>query len=93
MQYKIYQMMKRTDYRFEDWDWAKDYFDMNDYTCVYDGQITGEDVYDMLENIFVKFNTRRPEDFRGHSLSVSDVVSLEGRLFYCDICGWIEVRQ
>ncbi len=27
-----------------------------------------------LENIFTRFNINRPEDFRGHSLSVSDVV-------------------
>ena len=93
MEYKIYQMTKRTDYRFEGWEWAKDYFDMNDYTCMYDGSIRDGEVYDMLESLFVMFNVNRPEDFRGHSLSVSDVVSLEGRLFYCDTCGWVEVKQ
>lgn len=31
----------------------------------------------MLENIFEKFNLYHPEDFRGHSLSVSDIVALK----------------
>ena len=30
----------------------------------------------MLENLYEKFNVGRPEDFYGHSLSVSDVVML-----------------
>lgn len=93
MEYKIYQMTKRTDYRFEGWEWAKDEFDMNDYTCMYDGTVEGRSDYEMLEDLFVKFNVDRPEDFRGHSLSVSDVVSLEGKLYYCDTCGWVEIKK
>lgn len=30
-----------------------------------------------LEAFYVQFNTARPEDFRGHSLSVSDIVALK----------------
>ena len=30
-----------------------------------------------LEDIFTKFNLERPQDFKGHSLSVSDVIVLE----------------
>ena len=30
--------------------------------------------FDSVETIFERFNLERPEDFRGHSLSVSDVV-------------------
>ena len=92
MEYKIYQLTKKTDYRFESWKWAKEKFDMNDYTCMYDGTITGDNNYSMLEDLFYKFNMERPEDFRGHSLSVSDVVSLEGKLYYCDSCGWVEIN-
>ena len=31
----------------------------------------------MLEDIFYRFNMERPEDFYGHSLSVSDIVALK----------------
>lgn len=31
----------------------------------------------MLENLFSRFNTERPQDFQGHSLSVSDVIALK----------------
>lgn len=32
---------------------------------------------DTLENIFERFNVDRPADFKGHSLSVSDIVALK----------------
>lgn len=48
-----------------------------------------------LENIYEKFNLDHPEDFHGHSLSVSDVVVLHqaGRdtAHYCDSFGFTEV--
>ena len=31
----------------------------------------------MLESLFSRFNTERPQDFQGHSLSVSDVIALK----------------
>lgn len=37
-----------------------------------------------LEALFEKFNHDRPEDFNGHSLSVSDVVVLEDKACYAD---------
>ena len=52
-----------------------------DYDLVYSGKLSEIDVNtenknEILESIFTKFNTDRPEDFKGHSLSVSDVVVL-----------------
>lgn len=47
-----------------------------DYELVYVGELQG-DV--SLEDIFERFNIHRPEDFRGHSLSVSDIVVLNNR--------------
>ena len=50
-----------------------------------------------LEGIFEKFNIDRPEDFKGHSLSVSDVVVLHqnGRdtAHYTDSIGFVEVPE
>ena len=45
----------------------------------------------VLDKIFEMFNVARPVDFKGHSLSVSDVVVLDGVAYYCDSFGWKEV--
>jgi hypothetical protein len=34
-----------------------------------------------------------PSDFRGHSLSVSDVVYLDGKYYYCDSFGYKELTN
>ena len=41
-----------------------------------------------LESIFEKFNIDRPEDFKGHSLSVSDVVVIGTDAYYVDKAGF-----
>ena len=50
-----------------------------------------------LEGIFEKFNIDRPEDFKGHSLSVSDVVVLhqngQDTAHYTDSIGFVEVPE
>lgn len=50
-----------------------------------------------LEDIFTQFNIDRPEDFRGHSLSVSDVVVLhqngENTCHFVDSFGYKEVPE
>lgn len=45
----------------------------------------------LLEKIYMKFNIDHPEDFKGHSLSVSDIVDLDGKLYYCDTYSWEEI--
>lgn len=46
----------------------------------------------MLESLFSRFNMERPQDFRGHSLSVSDVIALklDGQVtcYYTDSFGF-----
>lgn len=46
-------------------------------------------VAETLEAIYVKFNTDRPEDYTGRSLSVSDLVMLDGvGAYFCDSFGF-----
>lgn len=56
-----------------------------------------------LDYIFTTFNRNQsgfdiayeptPEDFTGHSMSVSDIVEYpDGRLWFCDSLGWKEVQ-
>ncbi len=72
------------------------------YDLVFSGKlseidITVENKNDILESIFTKFNTDRPEDFNGHSLSVSDIVVLHkddtDTAHYVDIAGFNDVPE
>ena len=48
------------------------------YAAVYAGSLDRRgDTQDRLDALYETFNLRRPEDFRGHSLSVSDIVALK----------------
>ena len=65
------------------------------YDLVYTGPLPdGKEVNDhaILEDLFIRFNLCRPDDFYGHSLSVSDVVVLrrdeEVRSYYTDSFGF-----
>ena len=68
-------------------------FDRSIYDCVYAGEVDAEG----LEDIFYIFNigdidrVENPESYRGHSLSVSDVVEMDGKFFFCDSFGWKEI--
>ena len=50
----------------------------------------------MLEGLYTKFNVERPEDFRGHSLSVSNVIALkrngEVSVHYVDSIGFKDLQ-
>ena len=68
-------------------------FDISQYKKVYEGEVQEEkNILRTLESIFEKFNLRHPSDFNGHSLSVSDVVVLDGVSYYCDSYDWINTE-
>ena len=62
------------------------------YVCVYSGHL---DPGEGLEDLYYTFNMERPEDFRGHSMSVSDIVVLHKdgteRAYFCDSIGFTEL--
>ena len=66
----------------------------DDYQMVY-SDVLGED--ETLDSLYEKFNIRRPLDFKGHSLSVSDVVALkkDGEIsaHYVDSFGYTELPE
>ena len=51
----------------------------------------------LLESLYEKFNLYHPEDFRGHSLSVSDIVALKANdvvsCHYVDTIGFKELTD
>ena len=65
---------------------------IENYELIYSAQMKADTT---LESIFTEFNTNRPYDFYGHSLSVSDIVVLSDKgknnAYYCDKTGWEKV--
>lgn len=57
------------------------------YDKVFDADIDETD----LEDIFQRFNTQHHPLFRGHSLSVSDIVVNDDGAFFCDSVGFKQV--
>ncbi len=86
---------------FRDYDCAKRlYPNRNDllklYKVVYeidDYQSKTMDTSDMsiCNDIFTDFNIHRPEDFKGHSLSMSDIIQIDDKNYYVDFIGFAEV--
>ena len=71
--------------------------DRADYEKVYSGRLDDIEYNDKLEGIFVKFNMNRPDDFEGHSLSVSDIVVIEDengkKAHYVDDIGFKDITD
>ena len=70
------------------------------YNLVYAGELSDIDGYsqrEKLDAVFLKFNTDHPADYKGHSLSVSDIVVLhkDGRnsAHFVDSVGFMELPE
>ena len=103
--YRIYQIKGGEEYhgiRFSDYSTLeKDGFKPNheDYDMVYQGKKLKADIPDseLLESIYTIFNLEHPEDFKGHSLSVSDVVVIgesdKSTAYFVDSVGYKELPE
>ncbi|MFR0845038.1 MAG: DUF3846 domain-containing protein [Oscillospiraceae bacterium] len=66
-------------------------------SAAYDKVYSGDVKCRNLEDVFTLFHSGRPEGFRGHSLSVSDVVEVEDAVgitpgfYFCDSFGFKEI--
>lgn len=62
-------------------------YEINDY----ESKTMDKSNKSILNDIFTDFNIARPEDFKGHSLSVSDIIQLDDDYYYVDSFGFAEV--
>lgn len=71
------------------------------YLTVFDGEIEcpeqmpenkEQQTYRILEQVFSIFNHAHPAGYCGRSLSVSDIVQLEGKHYLCGVCGFVPVK-
>ena len=98
--FSIYQLKsgnETLDYRFEPLDAIRNNglsVKPENYEQVYTAPLTEKD---NLESIYTRFNIDHPADFKGHSLSVSDIVVLhqDGKdtAHYCDRFGFSQVPE
>ena len=98
--FSIYQLRNEDstrDYRFEPYDRlqaAGRTVDKANYMEVYAAPLSAGTT---LEDIYRTFNVEHPADFKGHSLSVSDVVVLhqngQDTAHYCDSVGFQQVPE
>jgi predicted metal-dependent peptidase len=45
----------------------------------------------ILEELFRKFNINHPDDYKGRSLSISDIIKLKDRYYICQRVGWKKI--
>ena len=98
--FSIYQIKggdETRDFRFEPYDRlqaAGNVVDKANYELVYSAPLAPET---SLEDIYTRFNIDHPKDFKGHSLSVSDVVVLhqdgQDAAHFVDSVGFQEVPE
>ena len=98
--FSIYQLKsgnETLDYRFEPLDAIRNNglsVKPENYELVYTAPLTEKD---NLKSIYTRFNIDHPADFKGHSLSVSDIVVLhqDGKdtAHYCDRFGFSQVPE
>ena len=91
------RFVEKVPIRFESFDYLQRNgipCDIRNYDLVYSGHMRPNET---LESLFYKFNMKHPEDFQGHSLSVSDVVVIKERgkstAHYVDSFGFKQVDR
>lgn len=98
--FSIYQLKggdETRDYRFEPLERLRELglsVQKDNYDLVYSAPLADGET---LEDLFVRFNVERPEDFTGHSLSMSDVIVLrhgeQQSAHYLDRGGYTEIPE
>jgi len=88
MKYKILQLNKdHHDLLFMMFD-DVDNVDINNYHVVYEGEypkeVNDKNINDALNHLYMKFNSILPDTYNGHSLSISDIIEINGHHYYID---------
>ena len=64
------------------------------YEKVYCGEIDHRgDIYETMDKVFVELNLEKPKSYCGHSLSVSDVITINGESYYVDGYGFVKLEN
>ena len=68
--------------------------ELNRYEKIYEGSTENtKDIINILDNIYRWSNTTiHPNDYKGHSISVSDIIMINNEYWYCDSFGWEKIN-
>lgn len=105
MKYTVYQIPfpkdenneeavhKFCNYAFRDLSWI-DEVNFANYEKTYEGELSVNLISDLdpLDQLFEELNIHHPADYKGHSLSVSDLVEVDGKFYYFDSMSWEEIN-
>lgn len=93
---RVYQIASRdqesVNAMFTSWDRLKRYgikFDPSRYKSVYNGKMNVKD----LDDAYAQLQGQKPDGYKGHSLSVSDVVVMDGKAYFVDDFGFRKLRN
>lgn len=92
-EYRILQTPAKTPYCFRSFPEAMEHgFCRQDYVSVYAGTVDATTINEALGEIFRIHNAENRPNGKGmRSLSVSDVVVIDGYPYYCDDWCWSEI--
>lgn len=92
--FKVYQLPVEHNAKFMRLSFVKKHNIMpklEDYKLVYEGEFEPQGEYSEPDQLYMKFQGEKPEGYTGHSISMSDVVEIDGKYYYCDSIGWEEI--
>lgn len=93
MNIKIYQANDECKFKFMRYKFVEKFFGGVDFNTNYKKVYEFEETYEgninaLLEGIYVRFQGLKPSGYSGHSLSVSDIVVVDGIKYYVDDIGF-----
>ncbi len=70
----------------------------NNYKKVYETKVSSRiknvlTTEEILEGLFALFNTDKPSNYEGRSMSVSDIVELDNKAYYVDSTGFVDITE
>lgn len=91
---KIYQMKQEESTRgrkFQDLPEDKEVVSMGDYYLMHQTYRKSGEIDGILDSIYAEYNMQHPNDFYGHSVSVSDIIQIDSDYYYVQGMGFKKV--
>lgn len=89
------RQLKTVDYLFFGYEFMQENnfpIDINNYYDAYMFSMESDkEDDDLLEDLYVRFQFAKPEGYKGHSVSVSDIITLDGVNYFVDRMGFVKL--
>ena len=89
------RQLKKVDYLFFGYEFMQEHnfpIDLDNYYDAYTFSMESDkDDTDLLNELYTIFQFAKPEGYKGHSVSVSDIISLDGVTYFVDRMGCVKL--